>query len=163
MGLISLDRFFKTVGPCRTKLGKNVLFSKIMFTVVWVVLFGGTAVPTIILTNETPHNVSDEICLSQKSPVGLSLHRYVVSFMEMLFWIFSVLIISCYICITKKVLQSFKNSGSNNSQGKKKTKLRVFLVLLVFFMCFVPFHLLRIPPNLNQIDACNQEWMILLH
>ncbi|KAM4742065.1 P2Y purinoceptor 13-like [Anableps anableps] len=163
MGLISLDRFFKIVRPWGNTLGQNVMFSKIMSTFVWVVLFGGTAIPTIILTDEAPHNDSEEICLSLKGPVGLSLHKYVVSFMEILFWIFSVLIVSCYICITMRVLQSFRNSGSNNSKGKKKTKLRVFLILLVFFVCFVPLHLLRIPLNLHQIDVCNQEWLLILH
>lgn len=163
MGLISLDRFFKIVRPWGSTLGQNVMFSKITSTFVWVVLFGVTAVPTMILTDETPRNDSEDICLSLKGPVGLTFHRYVVSSMEILFWICSVLIVSCYVCITMRVLQSFRNSGSNNGKGKKKTKLRVFVVLLVFCVCFVPLHLLRIPLNLQQVDVCNQEWLLILH
>ncbi|XP_027901569.1 P2Y purinoceptor 13-like [Xiphophorus couchianus] len=163
MGLISLDRFFKIVRPWGTTLGQNVMFSKITSTFVWVALLGVTAVPTMILTDETPHNDSEDICLSLKGPVGLTFHRYVVSSMEILFWICSVLIVSCYVCIIMRVLQSFRNSGSNNGKGKKKTKLRVFVVLLVFCVCFVPLHILRIPLNLQQVDVCNQEWLLILH
>lgn len=166
MGLISLDRFFKIVRPGGMMLGQNVLFSLVMSTLVWVLLFGATAIPTIILTGNEPINSSEHFCLSLKSPAGLTLHRYVVVFMEVLFWVVTVLIVFCYICITLKVLQSFRQSGSNNSHGKTKTKLRVFLVLLVFFVCFVPLHMLRIPFNLNESsdsDGCAQMWVLIVH
>lgn len=135
MGLISLDRFFKIVRPGGKVLGQNVVFSLLMSTLVWVVLFGTTVIPTIILTDQNPVDTGEDFCMSLKSPAGLALHKYVVLSMEILFWLVSVLIVFCYICITLKVLQSFRNSGSSNSHGKKKTKLRVFLILLVFFVC----------------------------
>ncbi|XP_019943639.2 P2Y purinoceptor 13-like [Paralichthys olivaceus] len=149
MGLISLDRFFKIVRPCGKVLGQNVMFSLGMSTLVWVVIFGSTVIPTIILTNRNPGNDSGDFCMSLKGPAGERLHAFVVLFMEVLFWLVTVLIVFCYIRITVKVLQSFRNSGSNNSQGKKKTKLRVFLILLVFFVCFVPLHVMRIPFTLH--------------
>ncbi|XP_035536361.1 P2Y purinoceptor 13-like [Morone saxatilis] len=166
MGLISLDRFFKIVRPCGKVLGQNVVFSLVMSTLVWVVLFGTTVIPTIILTNRDPDNTTDDLCMSLKSPAGQSFHKYVVLSMEILFWIVSILIVFCYICITLKVLKSFRNSGSNNSQGKKKTKLRVFLILLVFFVCFVPLHVMRIPFTLEEIfdiDTCAQMWVLIVH
>ncbi|XP_073350849.1 P2Y purinoceptor 13-like [Pagrus major] len=166
MGLISLDRFFKIVRPCGKLLGQNVVFSLVMSALVWVVLFGGTLIPTIILTDQLPVNVTEDFCMSMKSPAGVTLHKYVVVCMEALFWLVSILIVFCYICITMKVLQSFRNSGSNNSRGKKKTKLRVFLILLVFFLCFGPLHIMRIPYTLNEvfdIDACDEAWVITVH
>ncbi|XP_044057984.1 P2Y purinoceptor 13-like [Siniperca chuatsi] len=164
MGLISLDRFFKIVRPWGKMLGQNMAFSLVMSTLVWVVLFGFTVIPTIILTDQDPVNITDDFCMSLKSPAGLTLHKYVVLSMEILFWLVSILIVFCYICITLKVLQSYRNSGSNNSHGKKKTKLRVFLILLVFFMCFVPLHVMRIPFTLYEIlgiDGCAQMWVIV--
>ncbi|XP_071352410.1 P2Y purinoceptor 13-like [Trachinotus anak] len=166
MGLISLDRFFKVVRPYGKLLGQNVVFSLVMSTLVWVIIFGSTAIPTIILTNQDPVNMTGNFCLSLKSPAGLILHKGVVLFMEVLFWLISILIVYCYICITMKVLQSFRNSGSNNSQGKKKTKLRVFLILLVFCVCFVPLHMLRIPFTLYEffnIRACTEMWVVIVH
>ncbi|XP_056230189.1 P2Y purinoceptor 13-like [Seriola aureovittata] len=166
MGVISLDRFFKIVRPCGKLLGQNVSFSIVMSALVWVVIFGSTAIPTIILTNQDPINMTGNFCMSLKSPVGLKLHKCVVVCMEILFWLISILIVFCYMCITMKVLQSFRNSGSNNSQGKKKTKLRVFLILLVFFVCFVPLHILRIPFTLYEIfnvKVCTERWLVIVH
>lgn len=162
MGLISLDRFFKIVRPCGSSLGQNLVFSRVMCSLVWVVIFGSTAIPTIILTDRDPGNTTGDFCMSLKGPAGLTLHQFVILFMETLFWFVSVLVVVCYICITKKVLQSFRNSGSNNSQGKKKTKLRVFLILLVFFVCFVPLHMLRIPFTMYELShetVCADDWM----
>lgn len=118
MGLISLDRFFRIVRPGGKMLGQNVFFS-LVITLVWVVLSGTTVLTTVILTDQDPVNS----CMSLKSLAGLTLHKYVVLSMEILFWLVSILIVLCYICINLKVLQSFRNSGSNNSHGKKKTKL----------------------------------------
>lgn len=164
MGLISLDRFFRIVTPGGKMLGQNVVFSLVMSTLVWVGLFGMTVIPTIILTDQDP--VNNDFCKSLKRPAGLILHKYVVLSMEILFWLVSILIVFCYICITLKVLQSFRNSGSNNSHGKKTTKLRVFLILLVFFVCFVPLHLMRVPFTLNEYfgsnEGCTPTWLVIV-
>uniref|UniRef100_A0A8D3AL70 Purinergic receptor P2Y13 n=1 Tax=Scophthalmus maximus TaxID=52904 RepID=A0A8D3AL70_SCOMX len=159
MGLISLDRFFKIVRPWGKVLGQDVTFSLVMSTLVWVVLFGSTAIPTIILTNRDPvNNTTGDFCMSLKGPAGLTLHIFVVLFMETIFWLISMLIVFCYICITMKVLQSFRNSGSNNSQGKKKTKLlRVFLVVAVFFLSFAPYHIVRIPYTFQQLNYSSRS------
>lgn len=166
MGLISLDRFFKIVRPGGKTFGQSVAFSLVTSSLVWLMLFSTTVLPTIILTNRHPTDTTNDFCLSLKSPAGVTLHQYVVLSMEILFWLISILIVFCYICITVRVLQSFRNSGSNNNQGKKKTKLRVFLILLVFFVCFVPLHALRIPFTINEIvddDACTQTWISAMH
>lgn len=162
MGLISLDRFLKIVKPCGKVLGQTIKFSVIMSTLVWVVLFGSTVVPTIVLTDQDTATVTDDLCMSLKAPAGRIFHKYVVLFMDILFWFVCILVVFCYMCITMKVLQSFRNSGSNNQQGKKKTKLRVFLILLVFCVCFVPLHMIRIPIALNEVpgtDVCTPTWL----
>ncbi|CAJ1065319.1 P2Y purinoceptor 13-like [Xyrichtys novacula] len=164
MGLISLDRFFKIVRPRGKVLGQSVTFSVVTSTTVWIVLFGSTAIPTIILTDQSPENVTSAFCISLKSRAGVTVHSFVVLFMEVLFWLVAGLTMFCYICITLRVLQSYRNSGSNNNEGKKKTKLRVFLILFVFLVCFVPLHIMRIPFTLyevfHRIDDI-QPWMII--
>ncbi len=77
----------------------------------------------------------------------------IVIFMNVFFWLISVVIAVCYICITKKVIQSFRNSGSNNNQGKHKIKLRVFLIVIVFFVSFGPYHIVRIPYTFQQVKS----------
>lgn len=164
MGLISLDRFFKIVRPYGKVLGQSVAFSAGTSALVWVVIFGSTALPTIILTNQYPANVTGDFCLAMKGSAGVTLHKCVVLFMEMLFWFVTILIVFCYICITLKVLRSFRRSGSNNSHGKRKTKLRVFSILLVFAVCFVPFHMMSVPFALNtNFDLCSDMRVFVAH
>lgn len=150
MGLISLDRFFKIVRPRGKVLGQNMKFSVIMSTLVWILLFGGTAIPNIFLTDQVPATQTDDLCTSLKPPAGKNFHKYVALFMEILFWCVNM-IVFCYICITMKVVQSFRNSGSNNRRGKKKTKLRVFLILLIFWVCFVPLHIIFLWHKMNSL------------
>lgn len=151
MGLISLDHFFKIVRLRGKVLGQNMKFSVIMSTLVWILLFGGTAFPNIFLTDQVPATQTDDLCTSLKPPAGKNFHKYVVLFMEILFWCVNILIVFCYICITMKVLQSFRNSGSNNRRGKKKTKLQVFLILLIFWVCFVPLHIIFLWHKMNSL------------
>ncbi|XP_067364586.1 P2Y purinoceptor 13-like isoform X2 [Channa argus] len=153
LGFISLDRFFKIVTPKNKLVGQNLTFSKLTSGSIWLILLGGTALPNIILTNKAvPNTTAISSCMKLKGPAGLELHRIIVIYLNVLFWLISVLIVVCYICIANKVFQSFRKSGSNNNQGKRKIKLRVFLVVIVFFASFAPYHIVRIPYTFQQIS-----------
>ncbi|XP_028275907.1 P2Y purinoceptor 13-like [Parambassis ranga] len=153
LGLISLDRFFKIMMPRNKFFGQNVIFSKVMSGLVWVALFGGTGLPNIILSNRSVANMTQiSSCMTLKGPAGLEFHQHAVIFLNVFFWLVSVVIAVCYICITNKVIQSFRNSGSNNNEGKQKIKLRVFLVIIVFFVSFGPYHIVRIPYTFQQVN-----------
>lgn len=151
LGVISLDRFFKTVTP-GSKFGQNRTFSKLLSGSVWVILFGSTALPNIILSNRSVNMTEISTCMKLKGPAGLEFHERTVIYLNVFFWLISVVIVACYICITNKVIQSFRNSGSNNNQGKQKIKLRVFLVVIVFFLSFGPYHIVRIPYTFQQVN-----------
>ncbi|KAG7249121.1 hypothetical protein CRUP_037118, partial [Coryphaenoides rupestris] len=166
MGLISLDRFFKIVQPGGKLLGQSPVFSHAMATCVWAALFFGTALPTFILTDSSPQgNATGDLCMSMKGLSGLRLHQGVIVSVDVLFWFVSVVVVLCYACITKTIVESFRNSGSSNSRGTARTKLRVFLVVLVFFVCFMPLHIMRIPFSHQETQSsaraspCAARWM----
>lgn len=151
LGLIGLDRFVKTMTLRSRLFGQNVTFSKLLSGLVWVFLFVGTGLPNMILSDKLV-NITDS-CMEMKAKVGLSYHENSVIFLNVFFWFVSVVIAVCYICITNKVIQSFRNSGSNNNQGKQRVKLRVFLVVIVFFLSFGPYHIVRIPYTFQQVSS----------
>ncbi|XP_074535660.1 P2Y purinoceptor 13-like [Halichoeres trimaculatus] len=152
LGLISLDRFFKIMMP-HSKVFSNLTLSKVVSVFVWAILFGGSALPNIILSDKSVANLTEiGTCMNLKEAAGLSAHENTVIYLNVFFWLVSVVIAVCYICITNKVIQSFRNSGSNNNQGKQKIKLRVFLVLIVFFVSFGPYHIVRIPYTFAQVN-----------
>ncbi|XP_068592861.1 P2Y purinoceptor 13-like [Cebidichthys violaceus] len=154
LGLISLDRFFKIVMPQSKLFGQNLTFSKLISGSVWVLLLGGTALPNIILNNKSVANITEiSTCMKLKGPTGLIIHEQIVIYLNVFFWFVSVVIVVCYICIANKVIQSFRKSGSSNNQGKRKIKLRVFLVIIVFFGSFGPYHIFRIPYTFQQVNS----------
>lgn len=158
--LISLDRFLKIMTP-RSKLG-DLTVSKLLSASVWIILFSTTALPNTILSNESVANWTEiSSCMNLKGPAGLDYHEKVIIYQNVFFWLVSVLMAACYICITNKVIQSFRNSGSNNSQGKQKIKLRVFLVVIVFFLSFGPYHIIRIPYTFQQVNESNNDCSFL--
>lgn len=152
LGFISLDRFFKIMAPQSKLVSQNLWFSKVTSGIVWLSLFGGAALPNIILTDKSAGNETQlSSCMALKGPAGLQLHSIVVIALNVLFWIVSVVVAVCYICIANKVLYTFRKSGSTNEQGKQKIKLRVFLVVIVFVVSFVPYHIIRIPYTFQQV------------
>lgn len=158
LGLISLDRFFKIMMPRSALLTHNLTFSKVLSGSVWVILFSFSALPNIILSNNPIVNMTEiSSCMDLKGPVGLEYHEKTVIYFNVYFWLISVVIAVCYICITNKVIQSFRNSGSNNSQGNQKVKLRVFLVVFVFFLSFGPYHIIRIPYTFQQVNSSSDS------
>lgn len=154
--LISVDRFLKIMIPPGKQLGQSVAVTKLISVAVWVILFGSSGLPNIILSNNMENITELTSCMSLKGPVGLEAHERIVIYLNFLFWLLSVVVAVCYICITNKVIRSFKTSGSNNNQGKKKTKLRVFLVVIVFFVSFAPYHIVRIPYTFMQVSSSSQ-------
>ncbi|XP_018557670.1 P2Y purinoceptor 13-like [Lates calcarifer] len=153
LGFISLDRFFKIMTPQSKFFSQNLTFSKLISGSVWVTQFGGTALPNIILSTESVDNLTAiRTCMELKGRAGLEFHHTIVMLINVFFWIVSVVITVCYICIAKRVIQSFRNSGSNNNQGNQKIKLRVFLVVIVFFVSFAPYHIVRIPYTFEQVN-----------
>ncbi|XP_072525040.1 P2Y purinoceptor 13-like [Salminus brasiliensis] len=158
MGLISLDRFFKIVQPGGIVLCHKLCFSKVLAASSWLLVIGFNTLPVILTTNQDPRNSSHrEICMAMKSEIGLLWHEVVIMFAKVIFWVVCIVVMLCYICITKKVVESYRRSRSNNDQTNRKAKLRVFLILLVFLICYVPYHVVRIPYTLHQIkknDTC---------
>lgn len=158
LGLISLDRFCKIMMPGRLSLLQNLTFSKVLSCTAWVTLFGFTALPNIILSNKPIVKLTEvSTCMNLKDEHGLEFHENITIYLNVYFWLMSMVITVCYICITNKVIQSYRNSGSKNNQGKQKIKLRVFLVVIVFFLSFGPYHLIRIPYTFLQVNISDES------
>lgn len=162
LGLISLARFFKIMMPRSRLLNQSLTLSRILAGLVWLVLFCCSALPNIFLTNKAVNLVEVTNCMVLKGPEGLEFHHNSVIFLNAFFWSVSVVMTICYTCITHKVIQSFRNSGSSNNQGKKKIKLRVFLVVLVFFLFFAPYHIVRIPYTSLQVSSSETSCLYLV-
>ncbi|XP_063298598.1 P2Y purinoceptor 12 [Pelobates fuscus] len=147
LGLITIDRYLKTVRPFNKTT--NPLSAKILSAVIWIVMFS-ISLPNMILTNKTPTPKNVKKCAFLKSDFGLVWHEIVNFICQFIFWIIFAVIVVCYLLITRELLKSFKRTKREKTKSRKKVNMKVFIVIAVFFICFVPFHFARIPYTLSQ-------------
>ncbi|OPJ85437.1 P2Y purinoceptor 12 isoform X1 [Patagioenas fasciata] len=152
LGLITIDRYQKATSPFRTSTSRSLLGAKILSTAIWVSMFA-LSLPNMILTNKkkTPKNVKK--CALLKSEFGLVWHEIVNYICQLIFWVNLAVIVVCYILISKELYKSYKRTRCTGKASKKTVNLKVFIIIAVFFICFVPFHFTRIPYTLSQTRA----------
>ncbi|XP_053728809.1 P2Y purinoceptor 12 [Synchiropus splendidus] len=154
-GFISIDRCRKTLDPFRATNATRLARRKILSGAIWAVLLV-LCLPNVILTNVPPRSHYFK-CSDLKTQAGLFWHEVVNHVCQVIFWGNLVTVIICYTLITKELYRSYSRTKShaadatqNSRQSKRKMNANVFLVLAVFFVCFVPFHFARVPYTMSQ-------------
>uniref|UniRef100_A0A8C5RZB2 G protein-coupled receptor 87 n=1 Tax=Laticauda laticaudata TaxID=8630 RepID=A0A8C5RZB2_LATLA len=150
LGLISLDRYLKVVKPFGDSRLYSITFTKILSLVVWIVM-AFLALPDLVLTNGYPTRITTSDCLKLKTPLGVKWHNAVIYFNNGIFVIVLIVLIGCYIEISKYIYKSSRQFISSSSH-KRKHSQSIRVVVTVFFICFVPYHLCTILFNLCQLD-----------
>ncbi|XP_030430976.1 P2Y purinoceptor 12 [Gopherus evgoodei] len=149
LGLITIDRYQKTARPFKTSSTSSLLGAKILSTVIWILMFI-LSLPNMILTNKKPTRKTVKKCAHLKSEFGLVWHEIVNYICQFIFWVNLVIIVVCYILITKELYKSYKRTRCTRKVSRKPVNIKVFIIIAVFFVCFVPFHFTRIPYTLSQ-------------
>ncbi|KAM9604410.1 P2Y purinoceptor 13 [Trichechus inunguis] len=144
LGLIAFDRFFKIVRPTGKFFVQKPIFAKAVSALIWLLLFL-ISLPNTFLSNKKATPLSVKKCAALKSPLGLTWHQVANYISQFIFWTVFVLMLLFYAVITKKVYDSYRKSKSKDSRSNKKLKGKVFIVVAVFVVCFVPFHFAKLP------------------
>nr|XP_040045378.1 P2Y purinoceptor 12 [Gasterosteus aculeatus aculeatus] len=160
-GLISIDRCRKTLKPFRGTNAARLARRKLLSGAIWTFLLL-LCLPNVILTRKPPKSSSFK-CSDLKTEAGLYSHEVVNHVCQVIFWGNLVTVIICYTLITKELYRSYSRTKAHSSggtksgastrkpqQGNRKMSANVFLVLAVFFVCFVPFHFARVPYTMSQ-------------
>lgn len=159
LGILGFDRYFKIVRPLNASSSlQSIFYSKIISALVWT-LMSFISVPNMILTNQQYDTTKKVTCAQLKSELGLKWHKasnYICIGIFML--VFSLLLIF-YISISRKIYQSHQRFRRGSNAGRKSTR-NIYSILIVFFVCFVPYHLSRIPYTISQTGnsySCPQK------
>uniref|UniRef100_A0A8C7ER71 Purinergic receptor P2Y12 n=3 Tax=Neovison vison TaxID=452646 RepID=A0A8C7ER71_NEOVI len=159
LGLITIDRYQKTTRPFKMSNPSNLLGAKILSVIIWAFMFL-LSLPNMILTNRRPKDKNVKKCSFLKSEFGLVWHEIVNYICQVIFWINFLIVIVCYTLITKELYRSYVRTRGVGKVPKKKVNIKVFIIIAVFFICFVPFHFARIPYTLSQtrdVFDCSAE------
>lgn len=173
-GLISIDRCRKTLRPFAGMSPRRLVHRKILSGAIWAILLA-LSLPNMILSSRSQHS-NDFSCRDLKTPLGLKWHEAVNHICQVIFWGNLIIVVVCYTLITKELYSSFARTHAHSgpgqgytgatspSQGKRKVRVNVFLVLAVFFICFVPFHFARVPYTMSQTKVhmfnCQQKLIV---
>ncbi|XP_043114191.1 P2Y purinoceptor 12 [Puntigrus tetrazona] len=154
-GLISIDRCRKTMWPFVGTSPRRLLLRKLLSGFIWTSLLA-LSLPNVILTS-LPNASSRFKCSDLKTNMGLKWHELVNHVCQVIFWANLVTVIVCYTLISKELYKSYSRTRAQHqarprtsAPPKKSIQANVFLVLAVFFICFVPFHFARVPYTISQ-------------
>ncbi|KAM4627558.1 P2Y purinoceptor 12 [Polymixia lowei] len=161
-GLISIDRCRKTLWPFRGTNKARLSRRKLLSGVIWCSLLA-LCLPNVVLTSRTPTSPYFK-CSDLKTEAGLRWHEVVNHVCQVIFWGNLVTVIVCYALISKELYKSYSRTKARRTGGairrapsggprqarRKSMSANVFLVLAVFFVCFVPFHFARVPYTMSQ-------------
>lgn len=157
LGLISIDRYLKVVKPFGSSKMYSIKFTKMVSMGVWL-LMSGLALPNVILTNAEPtrDNVND--CMKLKSPFGVQWHMAITYINMVIFFTVMIVLIACYISISRHIQKSSKPFVSCSSRTRRHNQ-SIRVVVAVFFTCFLPYHLCELPFLSSHLDAILDKHM----
>ncbi|KAM6987989.1 P2Y purinoceptor 14 isoform 2-T2 [Tautogolabrus adspersus] len=168
MGFISLERYIKmfrhsssTTSPsCRSRFARvslphllqSVGFARVLALLTWSLLLL-SVLPNVLLTSQPANETNSRQCMKLKTPLGLQWHQMSTLFCISLFWVTLLVLAFCYTSIACQVYRSYRRVRCNNNNSKvcHKVHRSIFSLLLVFFVCFVPYHVCRVPYTLSQM------------
>ncbi|XP_066450309.1 P2Y purinoceptor 13-like [Eleutherodactylus coqui] len=150
LGLIGLDRFLKTVRPFSINEMDNVSQAKMISVAVWTVI-SLLSLPNIILSSKNVDLQDSHDCTLLKTPLGVEWHKAVSYIGVIIFWVVFISMTLFYTIISKKVYDSYVKSKHKVKPSRKKIRFKVFIVVVVFFLCFAPYHILRLPYTFSQV------------
>ncbi|XP_065136267.1 P2Y purinoceptor 12-like [Paramisgurnus dabryanus] len=168
-GLISIDRCRKTMWPSAGTSKRRLLHRKLLSGFIWASLLA-LCLPNIILTSRT-NTLARFKCRDLKTPMGLIWHKVVILICQVIFWGNLIVVIICYVLISKVLYKSYNRTRSQHavSQGQQKKssiQANIFLVLAVFIVCFVPYHFARVPytnsQTRGQMFNCQEKLLLFL-
>ncbi|KAF6726244.1 G-protein coupled receptor 87 [Oryzias melastigma] len=167
IGFISLERYVKIVHPsssasCTSRFSVLSLLrylektrpAWVVVAISWVLIFS-IVLPNVVMTSLEPTGQTFEDCMKLKTPMGVKWHKGISVFDTSLFWVTLVIVTFCYGSIGVKVYRSRRSMGQDSTGAFNRSNRSIFSILVVFSICFVPYHACRIQYTLCQVQDSN--------
>ncbi|NWV90440.1 GPR34 protein, partial [Machaerirhynchus nigripectus] len=163
LGLISLDRYIKITRSVKRPKMLSTTRSVRICCAVWAIALTGFIVvvaPSFFKTEDSNSTLCFHYRSKQDAKVEASLNYITV----VIFWIVFFLLILSYIKIAKNLLKISRRRANFPNAGKyTKTARNSFIVLIIFTVCFVPYHLFRFVYITSQLQTPSCYWKEIIH
>ncbi|XP_027704025.1 P2Y purinoceptor 2 [Vombatus ursinus] len=138
---ISIHRFLGICYPLQSLRWGNVRYARRAAAIVWVIVIGcQSPVLYFVTTSSRPEGIT---CHDTSSRALFDdFVAYSSAILVLLFVIPFLIILVCYTLMMRQLLRP-TTGQSRLSRSKRKSLRMIILVLVVFSLCFLPFHVTR--------------------
>lgn len=148
LGLISLDRYWRLKGRSRERRGKTLklcghkcAWSKVACGALWGVSL--LALTPMIATAEDRDDSDKCFQFKWRRSKGKG-KAYFNGMLVFFFWLVFIVLVLSYVNIALQLLRTSRNQPHfPNAQKYDRTAKKTFFVLLLFTVCFAPYHAFR--------------------
>uniref|UniRef100_A0A3P9MQ11 Purinergic receptor P2Y14 n=1 Tax=Oryzias latipes TaxID=8090 RepID=A0A3P9MQ11_ORYLA len=142
---------------CSLQLMQSSSFAWVLAFFTWSLLLL-IVLPNVLLTNLQANEQNSRDCMKLKTPLGKLWHKASTFFFVSLFWLTLLVLAFCYTSIAHRLYKSYQRVRQDTSAVCRKSNRSIYSILAVFFICFVPYHVFRIPYTLCQMTEFGFSW-----
>ncbi|XP_005462807.1 P2Y purinoceptor 14 isoform X2 [Oreochromis niloticus] len=147
MGYIAANRYLKIIHPSGTHMLQTVRAAKILSGITWACLLAPTIsfITTFFITQKP--QISDlRHCDSVFSASASLLGKGIHTCLGIIFLVVLISLVFFYYNTSRRVLLAQQRQfSSSNSKKLVKSRKNMLLLVCVFCVCFIPYHLVRLP------------------
>ncbi|KAL4008686.1 hypothetical protein ACER0C_002538 [Sarotherodon galilaeus] len=145
MGYIAVNRYLKIVHPSGTHVLQTVRSAHIVSTVTWVFLLALTITYNIMFFITHNPLTSDRCYCGLLFSTSFSvLHKAFQISCTIIFLLVFIFLVFFYYSTSRRVLQAQQRQLAS-SEKLVKSRRNMLVLVSIFCVCFVPYHLVRVP------------------
>ncbi|XP_007899798.2 probable G-protein coupled receptor 34 [Callorhinchus milii] len=155
LGLISVDRYLKITRPLQHFKLQGVTGSSIICGVIWVISI--LVVIPMVVNKKKDNSLDNSKCFHFR--YRKNFRTYINLIIVFGFWIVFFFLVLSYGKIARKLCKLGKERvGFSNNKIHRRAARKTFIVLFIFSVCFVPYHIFRFFYIAAQLQETSCYW-----
>nr|XP_025034670.1 probable G-protein coupled receptor 34 isoform X1 [Pelodiscus sinensis] len=162
LGLISMDRYVKMNKSIGRPKMLTAARSKYICCILWTFSVIGFIMTVAQSAKREEYNST--MCFHYRDKRNEKMEAILNYVLVTIFWIVFFLLVLSYVKIAENLLKISKKRSDFPNAGKYSTTARnSFIVLIIFTLCFVPYHIFRFIYITSQLQHTSCYWKEIIH